>query len=240
MNLLIYDPSESALEHICDCLQSEIAANRWDGAITTAAVLEWSLAEICKDNYDIAFINISDTASADTISSAFRTRNPDAVIIFTGGTSENLVSLLRYTPADYICDVYDVNRLQSIVYKIYNNKWLNSRYYVITTRNGVERVPHMDVEYFESDNRKVAVHKSHRQISVFYGTINDVQEKLKHDISFVRCHQSFIVNLDNVQSINYKEKCFVMKSGFPVFISRRYYAETKKSIERYIKRRNGE
>ena len=62
--------------------------------------------------------------------------------------------------------------------------------------------------------------------------LNDLEEKLS-DNRFLRCHQSYLVNMDHVRSAGDN---FVMDSGDVVQIRKNGASEIKEKYENYIMR----
>lgn len=91
----------------------------------------------------------------------------------------------------------------------------------ITSNNKKFRIKQSEICYIESDRKKTNFVTIKGQYLV-YAKLNDVKSKLNK--KFVRCHQSYIVNLDYVQKMNDKE--FILFSGKRVAISRTKRLET--------------
>ena len=73
------------------------------------------------------------------------------------------------------------------------------------------------IVYLESDRRRVRVHMAGEVLEV-YGKLGDFQRALP--ASFVRCHQSYLVNLDHVSSLG--QTGARVTTGEEVPVSRRY------------------
>lgn len=61
--------------------------------------------------------------------------------------------------------------------------------------------------------------------------LSELQEKLMPYANFLRCHQSYIVNLDYVKTL--EDTCFLMNDGQRVPISRAYYKPCKSAYYHY-------
>ena len=59
-----------------------------------------------------------------------------------------------------------------------------------------------------------------------------MQAQLPGDI-FIRCHQSYIVNMDRVKILDKATRCFVMLSGDAIDISKSYYPSVLEEYEKY-------
>ena len=89
-------------------------------------------------------------------------------------------------------------------------------------------VPRADILYFESRKRQVYLYTEVREYS-FYEKL-DAVEALLAGKGFLRCHRSFLVNMDHVS--NKEEGTAVMRGGGKVLISRRKQREfTEKLLQ---------
>ncbi|MEF9876431.1 MAG: LytTR family DNA-binding domain-containing protein, partial [Gordonibacter sp.] len=61
--------------------------------------------------------------------------------------------------------------------------------------------------------------------------LSEVEDQLQGG-NFLRCHRSFIVNMDHVERIG--DKCFVTATGDTVLIRQKQYAAMKKHYYDYI------
>jgi two-component system response regulator AgrA len=87
-----------------------------------------------------------------------------------------------------------------------------------------------EILYIESSTipHKLIAHLESRKLE-FYGKIKDfedISEKL------VRCHQSYIVNIDNINFIDKKRKFILLHGGEQCLISNRFYKRLKDTVEK--------
>ncbi len=88
-----------------------------------------------------------------------------------------------------------------------------------------------NIIFFESVKRLINIYAAGKSYTS-YGKLDDIEKTLEK--RFVRCHKSFIVNLDYVVSMNKGE--FTMANGRTVPISRQYEKEAR--IKYFIARGN--
>lgn len=79
------------------------------------------------------------------------------------------------------------------------------------------KVPIKDILYFESNKRKIFI-VTEQEILELYGKLNEIEETLKTcKISFLRVHQSFLVNYKHISGQSYDS--VVMDNGQKISIS---------------------
>ena len=86
-------------------------------------------------------------------------------------------------------------------------------------------VPVDSIDYVESVKRKVFVHAD-GNVFQMYSTMKDIVAKLPP--SFIRCHNSFLVNSSCILSMNSLE--LTLRSGEKVPMSKRYAKEVRERL----------
>ena len=86
-----------------------------------------------------------------------------------------------------------------------------------------------DILYIESRSHKLQFTRKD-DILYMYGQINELESKVT-GFNFVRCHQSFLVNLGHIEQINNYLICLSNRSMIPV--SRPRYPEVKRRYLQY-------
>ena len=73
------------------------------------------------------------------------------------------------------------------------------------------------------------MHTAKEEIS-YYGKFEELQYEL--DVRFMRCHNSYIVNITKVKGISNRKFIFDIDKAVP--ISKTYYAEVKEAFLNYL------
>lgn len=107
---------------------------------------------------------------------------------------------------------------------------LRDKTLTVRCRGELFRIEYRDIEYVESRAKACHIFTTGNHCYVTTCKLNDIEEELC-DKRFLRCHQSFLVNMDHIQSVN---DSFIMDSGDIVQIRRRNYREIKEKYENYI------
>jgi len=92
------------------------------------------------------------------------------------------------------------------------------RGYQVRIGSKVRFVPFDEIIFFESSThspRKIVLHMENSWLE-FYGSLSEVE---KIGPEFFRCHQSFVINLKNVESVNTEKKVIEMRGGRQAFIA---------------------
>ena len=100
---------------------------------------------------------------------------------------------------------------------------------ILKSYGHVISVPIDSIEYIESDRRKVRVHADDKTVEA-YGALADVARILPS--SFVRCHKSFIVNMDRILEFDGGE--VGLRSGVRIPVSQRHRRAVRETFVAYL------
>ena len=155
---------------------------------------------------------------------------PNSQIIFVSGYD------------GYFLDVYDVDHvylLRKPVDMVHLEKALNRAgkklhdlkisTLSVSNKQGTHNIPFNEIIFFENERRRVHVYTTGNKIS-FYGRFDDLSDRL--DSRFIRCHNSYIVNMARVREM--RNKKFVFDGDKVVPISKTYYAQVREALMSYV------
>lgn len=96
---------------------------------------------------------------------------------------------------------------------------------VVKFAREIHLVPVETIDYIESIRRKVFIH-SDDGVYQMYSTMRDIIAKLPE--SFLRCHNSYLVNSERVVTVRSTE--IVLTSGSKIPMSKRYAKEARERL----------
>ncbi len=108
----------------------------------------------------------------------------------------------------------------------------NTASVVIKEKGKWTRVPLSTIQYAESSNHTVYFHLHKSETITCFANLKDYNELLLADKRFVKCHKSYIVNMQHVKSITGKD--FILGENVSVPISRNMYSVVKDAYFDYI------
>ena len=177
--------------------------------------------------YDIIVLD-GESERGLKLAGGIRRKNLVASIVFSVTEGCDIKALAKYRPTAYITDPCDLRQVYDALKYTCNEQTRTSSYITIKNKGELMRVNYSDIYYFESRLRIVALYTK-TQVIEFYGKLSDIIPRLPED-SFVKCHQSYIVNLEEVQMLDRKNRLFIFPNGSEVEISKSNYPIV---IERY-------
>lgn len=112
-------------------------------------------------------------------------------------------------PTDYIVkeDLYDlkenVEHILSKIFEDFQMSQIQKDIFKIEFNDEIKFLPIKDIQYFSTSlgaPHKLEVHLTHAQLQ-FYEKIKEIEKMHRN---FIRCHKSYVINTQNVRSINKK------------------------------------
>ena len=101
---------------------------------------------------------------------------------------------------------------------------------LIKNRNVHERIAYGEIIYMESMNPYVYIYLKDKSVHRIHAKLGDVEKEVAGK-SFIRCHQSFIINMSDVQKV---DKVFHMSDGTEIPIRRSELKELKEKYYQYV------
>ena len=152
-----------------------------------------------KFKVDVLFLDIdlkSDLSGLE-IAEKVRKFNKDCYIIFETAHLEYVLMAYKYKTFDFICKPITSQRLEDCVLRIFEDaSELNKKFIRIDNKNTI--ISEAEVTYIKKDGMKLIFHTESRDYEI-YSSFLKIQNSLPQN--FVRCHKSFIANIDNVTKI---------------------------------------
>lgn len=155
--------------------------------------------------------------------------DPRAFIVFvtTHAEMSYLTFMYKVEAMDYI--LKDENKdfkdrihqciIESMKRHKSNNRGENK---VFTTKSNdkIISIEYKNIMFFETSQtiHKVKLHSINRQVE-FYSKMKELEQLLDDD--FIRCHNSFIVNKNNIKELDIKNRILKMKNGEECLVSSR-------------------
>lgn len=198
----------------------------WNGECLADAIVEGEC-------YDIIFLDI-EMDREDGISVAKRIRKIDknVLIIYVTSHENHMKDSFAVRPFQFLVKPVSKEIMEECFKAAYEDINSGDFYFRYSYQRVNHKVPIQDILYFESNKRKVFI-ITERETFELYGKLNEIENSLKTcKVSFLRVHQSFLVNYKHVMGQAYD--FVVMDNGKRVSISedrRRMISEQYCSME---------
>lgn len=173
--------------------------------------------------YDIIFLDIQ-MDMGDGIAAAKRIRQMDenALLIYVSGYDKYWMDLFRLDVFAFIKKPIDYELLDRTLLEAVDKICSRRLYFPYRYKNREYKILCMDILYFESNGRLIAIHTKDGATENFNGKLSDVEELLSTGkISFLRIHQSYLVNYHHIRSRSKSEVTLTNGEDLPISEDRR-------------------
>jgi DNA-binding LytR/AlgR family response regulator len=178
------------------------------------------------EEIDIMVIDIDSVPEKYKSLFTFRQFNVAASIILISESYQRLNSYLLLRPSAYLKKPLDINLFSKCLIHTAHEIKSMARYFPVKINHSLERIPYSHIDFFESNQRYISLHLNQRNtIHTFIAKLDDIENKLVNN-NFIRCHQSYLINLDNVRSLDKLNRQILFFSGNSVEISKRHLGKT--------------
>ena len=124
----------------------------------------------------------------------------------------------KYKTFDYISKPLTIERLQETILRLYDDAFNNTHEY-LRLDNNKTIIPQNSIKYIQKDGMKLVFKTDTRTYEV-YNSFNKISSILPKQ--FVRCHKSYIVNLDKIDNIDFSSDTIFFSNNDECYIGPKY------------------
>jgi len=196
------------LDFVCDYYKKHDMDAQIDDFETAGKLLS------AEETYDIYLLDVimPDMTGIETAKQLLK-KNEAPVIIFITSSLESAVDGYRVNAAGFVLKPLVQQDFEETLRRVMEQNFKSREASISIVHN---RVP-MELKL--------------SRILYFENRLNELQEELKPQACFLRCHQSYIVNLNYVEAL--EPMGFLMTNGQTVPVSRNFYKECKHVYYRF-------
>ena len=182
--------------------------------------------------YDIIFLDVFMKASNGiNIARKIREFDKECKIIFITSSKEYAVESYDVRAIYYILKPINEEKLNNAINIAIESLNKENKHIIIKNKKGSYRIAYKDILYAESKARVVNIYDKDGEVISFYSKLEDFFQSLQ-DERFLRCHKSFVVNMDYILKIEQKYICINNNINIP--ISSRNVLEIKEKYFKYL------
>ena len=179
--------------------------------------------------FDMAFLDIyMEDTMGNQIAHQLRAMGYQGEIVFLTASSDFAIEGYDVDASGYLLKPLDYGKLEMVMDRITRN--IAPSTYQIRHRTTVTKLAYHEILYIESSNSKCILHTESGGAYTVYKTLNTIEKELG-DRRFLRCHQSFLVNMDHIKQIG---KQFLLSNGDYVPIRQRGVKAVRQAYIDYI------
>lgn len=213
LSFVLCDDNQSILDRLSKMLESLFIKHNFDATISFTSTNPESTLEYVKNNVVNAIfldIDFKSQFSGLDLADKIRKTNKQIYFIFTSAHLEYILMAYKYKTFDFIPKPITVERLEETVLRMMDDiNSVNKKSNFIRLKNRNTIINQDSVQFIKKDGMKLVFYTDNRKYET-YSSFNKIAEELPSN--FVRCHKSYIANIDKICDINYKDNSIFFDS----------------------------
>ena len=221
LNFVICDDDIRMIEKLSSVIEKVLLNHDYDAKIVFKTTNYDKLLEyISSNNVNVVFLDIEFSGCKENgldIAKKIRKINKNCYLIFVTSHFEYIVNPYKFKTFDYIFkSSIDIENISSTLKRLFDDIYdSDAKFLKINNKNTF--IDLKDILFIEKAGVKIIYH-TYQTDYVSYNSFN----KLTLPKNFIRCHKSFIVNIDNISNISYADNIIYLKNGSTCYIGPKY------------------
>ena len=178
--------------------------------------------------YDVAFLDISVPRSLGMeVARRLRVGGYSGAIVFCASTNAFAPEGFDVEASGYLIKPIGIESLSRTMDRVL--RAVRTSTYPVKCRSRVLRIPYDEILFVESRNSRCVLHRMGGRCHTIYKKLTEVERELSAPC-FLRCHQSYLVNMNYIASADRK---FTLTTGDIVLIRQKSLRVVREAYEAY-------
>lgn len=240
IRIFLYHSQLNRLQSLHDDIASHFQKQKCTYRLTACGKYEDAAAYLNGDGKkdDIFLFQFTDFSVGIRLASLLREKNPQGQWVYMDGSLENLYKAMLLQPSACIPDSADSVDVLATVSRLgkYQQILQKKLYFSFKCEGKYLRIPYAEICCFESRAKKVILQQVRSDSQYcFAAKLDDIEKELPS--CFLRCHQSYLVNMHMIRSLDTQNHIFLLCSNQEILISRRNYREARERYQQFLEAR---
>ena len=197
LNFVLCDDNQNILNKLNKMIESILIKNKLSGQVAYSTTNPDNFIKYIEYNsFDVVFLDID-------------LKNNLSYIIFSTAHLEYLMLAFKYKTFDFLAKPITYERLEETLLRLYDDiSAENNIFFKVNNKNGY--INSNDIFFIEKQGKKAIVKTSNGDFSIT-SSFSNILNRLPNN--FIRCHKSYIVNLDQISNIQANNEICFKNSG---------------------------
>lgn len=214
-------------------LLAAIESSGIESTITCFTCGEDLLKDYQMGTFDLIFMDIyMQTLTGIETIAKIRNLGDFVPVAFTTSSTDHTLESYRLEALKYIEKPIAEKPVHDLLHLI-SAKKNHAPHVLIQTQKKMLSIAYESILYIEQKSHKLILYLKDQEPLIIQGKL-DAMEIHLNDQRFLRCHKSYLVNLEGVINLEKDLKIFKMKNGNNVHIRRESLSASKKAFENYL------
>ncbi|MDR0468746.1 MAG: LytTR family DNA-binding domain-containing protein [Peptococcaceae bacterium] len=235
MIIAVCDDDGAVLKTVSGCISHYCETNRFLADVRAYRSGEELLDAFSQEPIDLIFLDVymGGMTGVET-ARKIRETDPACILVFMTVSDEFALDAYSLDGIAYLRKPVIEQDVLRVLGKCIGVFLKNSRFITIPIgRRDEIRLPFAAIRFVEVFDKEVVFHSDADKISTMRMSLDEVERALGGS-PFLRCHRSFIVNMNYVEKI--RNGAFLMKNAATVPIGKNRYAEIRSAFSDFIAR----
>lgn len=221
LGFALCDDNVLILNRLCKMLESIFITHNVQASVVFKTGSAEEMLEYTQSNkVDVLILDISLKSSLNgcDLADIIRKNNKNIYIIFTTAHLEYALLAYKYKTFDYLPKPITEEKLEETILRLVDD--ISSAPSKFLKLNNNKTIINQDeVNYIKKDGMKLVFCTNNRNYEI-YSSFNKIESCLPN--SFVRCHKSFIANIDNITDIKPSQNTVLFGHNEQCYIGTKY------------------
>lgn len=231
LNFILCDDNLNTLNQISKMLEAIFAKNDFEANISLKTTRASEILDFVYTNsVDVIILDIQLHSNINGLDIANKIRefNKDCYIVFVTAHSEFVFLAYKCKTFDYLCKPITTSRLEETIIRLFsdvNSEHQSKKYIKLDNKNTI--INENDIQYIKREGMKIIFHTITRNYEI-YSSFAKLENQLPDN--FVRCHKSFIANVNNIDKLEPSSNLIHFKNNSVCEIGPKYKTNILKGV----------
>jgi DNA-binding NarL/FixJ family response regulator len=239
IRIAVYHGNRQQNDKLCRSIEEILGSFKKNGEIVSFLSPASFSAALDKETFAILIIASDDIQLREKVA-ILRLSDPMfSLILIADDNFESAKKLLKLGVVGLITDPSSFSDINTAISAAIEEQTrygmsVSGERFSLRTRDKILSLPYSEIDYFSNLRRKVTMHSSARREKIEWNAkFSDIYNSLPKR-RFIRCHQSFIVNMEKIHIINRADSEIILNNGESIYISKLNHAETFAAYQQYL------